>query len=160
MKFSVNYVYNDNVTTYTSQWTRVKLNYLLVSDLFEYYKTGTYGGNYIWTDSVEFTVTKGGVYGIWGPGSIFQNTSDIDAATCGYLNLAPSASAAKFDISCPSSGGVTDAIIPHYYIMGFQFAPGTYTLGAMAKINNYLSSISVSPAVFGTSDAQGWGPLV
>lgn len=52
MKFSMNYVYNDNTTTYTSQWTRVKLNYLLVSDLFESYKATNYGGNYIWADSV------------------------------------------------------------------------------------------------------------
>lgn len=48
----MNYVYNDNSTTYTTQWTRVKLNYLLVSDLFESYKTETTGGNYIWADSV------------------------------------------------------------------------------------------------------------
>ncbi len=155
----MNYVYNDNTTTYTSQWTRVKVNYLLISDLFETYKSGTLGGNYVWAGSVEFTVTKGGVYGLWGPGSIFQNTSDIDITTCGYLNLAPSSAAAKFDTQCPNSVG-TDTIIPHYYIMGFQFAPGTYVLGAMAKISGYLGTNYIQKALFGQSDAQGWGPLV
>lgn len=72
------------------------------------------------------------------------------------MNLAPSSSSAKFDSNCP----VADRIIPHYYIMGFQFAPGTQTLGAMAKINSYLTTDYIQNAVFGTSEAQGWGPLV
>lgn len=63
------------------------------------------------------------------------------------MNLAPSASSAKFDTKCPA----TDAIIPHYYIMGFQFAPGAQTLGAMAKINSYLGSSYFKPAEFGNS---------
>lgn len=72
------------------------------------------------------------------------------------MNLAPSSSSAKFDSSCPSD----DRIIPHYYIMGFQFAPGSQTLGAMTKINSYLTTDYIQNAIFGTSEAQGWGPLV
>jgi hypothetical protein len=43
--------------------------------------------------------------------------------------------------------------------MGFQFAPGSVTLGAMAKIPNYLTKISID-VTFGTTNATGWGPIV
>jgi hypothetical protein len=51
MRFSMNYVYNDGTTTYTSQWTRVKLNYLLVSDKFLSYSSAGVA-NYLWAGSV------------------------------------------------------------------------------------------------------------
>lgn len=43
--------------------------------------------------------------------------------------------------------------------MGFQFAPGAVTLGAIAKIPSYLSKGVISPT-WGTTNATGWGPLV
>lgn len=50
-------------------------------------------------------------------------------------------------------------MIPHYYIMGFQFTPGSVTLGAMAKIPNYLTKTLID-VTFGTTNATGWGPIV
>jgi len=47
----MNYVYNDNTTTYTSQWTRVKVNYLLVSDRFSSYPSPI-EANFVWAGSV------------------------------------------------------------------------------------------------------------
>lgn len=59
---------------------------------------------------------------------------------------------------CPA----VDKIIPHYYIMGFRFAPSaTYTLAASATIPNYLSATgTLQSAQFGTNQAQGFGPLM
>lgn len=158
----MNYEYNDGTTKYTSQWTRVKVNYLLIADTFESYPTtgGSYGGNYIWAGSAEITVTQGGSFGLFGPGSIFSNTSDLQSGACGYLQAAPSTSAAKFDTSCDLAAA-NDKIVPKYYIMGFQFAPGTYTLGAIAKIENYLSTASnTMDGRWGTTNITGFGPKV
>jgi len=73
---------------------------------------------------------------------------------CGYLSAAASTSTAKFNSNC--SG--TDRIIPHFYIMGFQFAPSSVTLGAMAKVSKYLTTALGALGRFGTSNEIGWGP--
>lgn len=46
--------------------------------------------------------------------------------------------------------------------MGFQFAPGTFTLGAMTKINTYISRQNnhMDNVQYGDSDLNGWGPKV
>lgn len=51
-----------------------------------------------------------------------------------------------------------DNIIPHFYIMGFQYAPRTYAIGASIKIENYL--LGENFAKWGDSDANGWGPMM
>jgi hypothetical protein len=43
--------------------------------------------------------------------------------------------------------------------MGFQFAPSSVTLGAMAKVSKYLTTALGAPNRFGTSNDIGWGPL-
>lgn len=37
MRFTMDYEYDDGTNKYTSQWTKVKLTYLLVTDAFESY---------------------------------------------------------------------------------------------------------------------------
>lgn len=67
-----------------------------------------------------------------------------------------STSTAKFDIACPANA---DIIVPHYYIMGFQYSPSSATLAAKAQIPNYFIKTTVDTA-WGSSDATGWGPIV
>lgn len=95
----MNYALQDgSANPFVTQWTRVKLNYLLVSDKFVSYPSSlsTLGANYVWAGSVEFTPNKTGDYGLWGPGSIFEGSVD-EADVCGYLSGALSTSTAKFD---------------------------------------------------------------
>ncbi len=153
----MNYALNDgSANPFVTQWTRVKLNYLLISDKFNSYPTGSspLGANYVWAGSVEITPNKSGDYGLWGPGSIFS-TDAVETGSCGYLSAAASTSTAKFDQICPN----TDLMIPHYYIMGFQFSPSSVTLAAKAQIPNYLTNANVK-AIFGSTDATGYGPIV
>ena len=49
-------------------------------------------------------------------------------------------------------------MVPHYYIMGFQFTPSTVTLGARAQIYNYNMKDN-NKVQFGTG-LNGWGPIV
>ena len=156
----MNYALNDgSANPYVSQWVRVKLNYLLVSDKFTSWDAtnSPQGANYVWAGSVEFTPNKTGDYGLWGPGSIFSGTVD-DSLACGYLSLATSTSTAKFDTRCPDPT-TKNIIVPHYYIMGFQYSPSTATLGAKAQIPNYFIKTTQDVA-WGSSDATGWGPIV
>ena len=153
MKFTMNYaLQNGSATPVVTQWTRVKVSYLLVSDKFSSYSAGLQA-NYVWAGSVEITPNKTGNYGLYSLGSIFG--TDATDTNCGYLSNAPSTSTAKFDRTCPSG----DVIVPHYYIMGFQFTPSSATLGAKAQIPNYNTKQS-NAAVFGATDAEGYGPIV
>jgi len=43
--------------------------------------------------------------------------------------------------------------------MGFQFAPSSVTLGAMAKVSKFLTTAFGADDRFGTGQAIGWGPL-
>jgi hypothetical protein len=135
MKFSMNYfLQGGSGNPVETKWTRVKVSYLLVSDKFHSYQASPANvannvANYVWAGSVEITPDKAGQYGLYGPGSIFAAAADTDNI-CGYLSNALSTSTAKFDKNCPSG----DAMVPHYYIMGFQFTPSTVTLGARAQI--------------------------
>jgi hypothetical protein len=146
MKFSMNYFFQgssgDPVET---KWTRVKVSYLLVSDKF--YSYANEGANYVWAGSVEITPNRAGQYGLYGPGSIFAAAAGT-ASVCGYLSNAPSSSTAKFDTTCPSN----DAMVPHYYIMGFQFTPSTVTLGARAQIYQYNTKDN-NKVIFGANNA-------
>lgn len=154
----MNYALQDGSANPTvTQWTRVKLNYLLVSDKFSSYATADSAGNgnFIWAGSVEITPSKTGNYGLYGPGSIFATAALAADNGCGFLSTALSSSISKFDRVCPPA----DTMIPHYYIMGFSFTPSTATLGAKAQIPNYNTKTD-NKVVFGASDTEGWGPLV
>lgn len=131
----MDYEYDDGTNKYTSQWTKVKLTYLLVNDNFEAY-TGNDGGQFLWAGSASLTVTGDSRTGLFSRGSVFQPTIN-SANTCGYLNKLPNSgnpSNPKFDILCTLPN---DLIIPHYYIMGFEFASSTYTIGASVKLPDY-----------------------
>jgi hypothetical protein len=159
MRFTMNYALQDGSANPTvTQWTRVKLNYLLVSDKFDSYPTvsSPLGANYVWAGSVEITPTQSGNYGLYGPGSLFGGTNNDIGIVCGFLSLSASTSTSKFDRACVDA---SDRIIPHYYIMGFQFRPSTATLGARAKIPNY-NTLGTNAVQFGSTNATGWGPLV
>lgn len=159
MRFTMNYALQDGSANPTvTQWTRVKLNYLLVSDKFDSYPTvsSLLGANYVWAGSVEITPTQSGNYGLYGPGSLFGGTNNDISIVCGFLSLSASTSTSKFDRDCVDA---SDRIIPHYYIMGFQFRPSTATLGARAKIPNY-NTLGTNAVQFGSTNATGWGPLV
>lgn len=117
MKFTMDYEFDDGTNKYTSQWTKVKLTYLLVNDNFESY-TSNDGGQFLWVGSASVSVTGDSQQGLFLRGSVFD-TSLNSANTCGYLNKLPNSanpSGPKYDRQCTSA---TDSIIPHYYIMGF-----------------------------------------
>lgn len=59
-----------------------------------------------------------------------------------------------FDTICDA----TERIIPHFYIMGFEFQPGTFELGAQVQIPDYLTATDF--VTFGQTIAQGFGPLI
>jgi hypothetical protein len=48
--------------------------------------------------------------------------------------------------------------------MGFEFASGTYTLGAYARISDYLNQQGlgggINSAIFGRDDSTQYGPIV
>jgi hypothetical protein len=161
MRFTMNYQYSNGAISYNTQWTRVKLTYLLVSELFQSY-ISTYGGNFLWAGSVTYTVTNSGPYGVFGNNSIFANapSSIVTGATCGYLNLMTNTTGNKFQTTCPAG----DKIKPHYYIMGFMFAPGANTLAAMAQISDYTNAAGGGSGqnylISGSGGAQGYGPVV
>lgn len=112
----MDYTYNNDNVTFTSQWTKVKLTYIVVSTEFDSYDLVN-GGNYIWAGSSEVTVDADGNFGLYENGSIFSNINDIEASLCGYLGERNVNNAPIFDTVCPGS----DQIVPHYYIMGFEF---------------------------------------
>jgi hypothetical protein len=144
----MNYALQDgSASPVVTQWTRVKLNYLLVSDKFSSFSLGY---NYVWAGSVEITPNKSGNYGLYGPGSIFAANDSITSnpTVCGYLSTVPSNSIATFQKACSNN----DAMIPHYYIMGFQFSPSSATLGARAQIPSYNTKSDLK-VQFGGSDA-------
>jgi len=117
MKFTMDYDYDDGTNKYTSQWTKVKLTYLLVNDNFESY-SGSDGGQFLWAGSASVSVTGDSRTGIFTRGSIFDTSID-SANACGYLNKLPNSgnpSNPKYDRICALP---QEAIIPHYYIMGF-----------------------------------------
>ena len=97
----MNYALQDGSANPTvTQWTRVKLNYLLVSDKFDSFPTvlSALGANYVWAGSVEITPTQSGNYGLYGAGSLFgEATIDDKTGVCCYLSLALSTSTSKFD---------------------------------------------------------------
>ena len=160
MRITMDYTYTINLTNnYVSQWTKVKLSFIVVTTQFSSY-AATEKGNFVWAGSSEVNVATTGIVGVYGLGSIFDTsitTTDV-ATACGYLSGLPNSNSPKFDVNCP----VADKMIPHYYIMGFRFAPSaTYTLAASATIPNYLSGTgTLQSAQFGTSQVQGFGPLM
>lgn len=68
----MDYIYNNDNITFTSQWTKVKLTYIVVSTDFESFST-TVGGNYVWAGSIQVTVDSSGVKGLYQDGSIFDD---------------------------------------------------------------------------------------
>jgi hypothetical protein len=104
MRFTMNYALQDGSASPTvTQWTRVKLNYLLVSaDKFGSYGTALsdQGANYLWAGSVEITPTQSGNYGLYGAGSLFGGVNNDLNDVCGFLSLAASTSTSKFDREC------------------------------------------------------------
>ena len=148
----MNYDYTDTASNrkIPTQWTKVKLTYILIADSVESYAAAE-GGNYIYADSIEVTLSASGAYGLYTNTSIYAINSNAALndipGTCGYLQNLP---IPRFDTTC--TGGSGDIFIPHYYIMGFEFAPGSFKLGATAELNNYLTSTSLG-AVFGRGGA-------
>lgn len=161
----MDYVYDNDNITFTSQWTKVKLTYIVVSTEFDAYDDVN-GGNFIWAGSSEVMVDAAGDFGLFEQGSIFDNLDDLDAlidiepTLCGYLNERTNTNAPAFDTICPNA----DRIVPHYYIMGFEFLPGTFEVGASAQIPNYLDGENVlgsqADPGFGAGGAENFGPLV
>lgn len=143
-----------------SQWNSIKLSYLVVSSQFQSYDTVS-GGNYVWAGSSDLIVDVSGTVGTFGPGSLFAGTNLVNINTngiCGYLGYLPNNNAPVFDYVCDGAAS-NDRIIPHYYIMGIKFTPGTYELAASALIPNYYTT-STPYAQFGITVASGFGPLV
>lgn len=103
--------YFNSVRTEKTQWTRIKLTYIVVSPQFEGISTGGYAGNsYVWANSVTLTPP--------------QNDDPVDSNTlfshpnttpneCGYIDSFPPI----FGTNCPADAKV----IFHYYIMGFKY---------------------------------------
>lgn len=159
----MDYEYDDGTNKSVSQWTKVKLTYLLVSDSFEGFSSVN-GGQFLWAGSAAISVTGDAKVGLFPAGSVFEPQID-SPDSCGYLNKLPNSgnpSSPKFDINCVNP--LNDVIIPHYYIMGFEFASGTYTLGAVARITDYLNQAGggagQNRAIFGNSAATQYGPIV
>jgi hypothetical protein len=70
----------------------------------------------------------------------------------------PNNNSPVYDYICDGTA-INDKIIPHFYIMGIKFIPGTYELAASAIIDNYYLSTQPT-AQFGTTTITGFGPLV
>jgi hypothetical protein len=103
-----------------------------------------------------------GNFGTFPQGSIFNSASSVaNIATnnvCGYLGKLPSSNSPVFDTNCDGTAA-NDRIIPHFYIMGVKFVPGTLELAASALIDNYY--LTTTPvAQFGTTTVTGFGPLI
>jgi hypothetical protein len=113
---------------YQSQWVSVTLSYIVVSSQFESYNTVN-GGNYIWAGSSDLVVDVTGNFGLFPQGSIFNSASSVaNIATngiCGYLGRINNNNSPVFDYICDGTAS-NDQIIPHFYIMGVKFVPGSY----------------------------------
>lgn len=70
-----------------------------------------------------------GNFGTFPQGSIFDSASSVASIStngiCGYLGRLPNNNAPVFDYICDNAAA-NDKIIPHFYIMGIKFIPGTY----------------------------------
>ncbi len=161
MRFTMDYLYNVTGQMYQSQWVSVTLSYIVVTSQFESYNTAA-GGNYVWAGYSDLIVNVTGNFGTFPQGSIFDTSSSaVDITTnniCGYLGYLPTSNSPIFDINCDGTAA-NDRIIPHFYIMGLKFIPGTYELAASATIANYYTSATPT-AQFGTTKATGFGPLI
>ena len=111
----------------------------------------------MWVGSADISVNNSGTVALFGQSSIFIDLgSDLSTSSCGYLSKSANNLYPKFDTVCAS----TDQIVAHYYIMGFKFNPinSTNKLAVSALFTDYTTN--GNKAIFSTSAAVGYGPLV
>lgn len=102
--------YANTVNSVVTQWSTIKLSYLLVSDQFGGISTGGYSGNsYIWANWADIIPPINNKPIATNP--LFSNSNG--AGICGYVNSFPPV----FGTNCPADA----KILYHYYVMGFQY---------------------------------------
>ena len=109
--------YNNNERTVRTQWSKIKLSYIVVSPEFEGISTGSYtgtGNSYVFAKGIEYNVSRSGaiVNQAIDTDPLFSNANN---GYCGYIEVNNLLRA--FGTSCPADA----RIIYHYYIMGFRY---------------------------------------
>lgn len=153
----MDYNYGIDSTNFVSQWTKIKLTWIVVTNEFESF-ISTAGGTYIWVGSSDISISNSGKVGIFGESSIFGtiSTAATSSSSCGYLSRNSNNLYPRFDTECAA----TDKILAHYYIMGFKFNPAISSnrLAVSALIDDYTNK--GNQAFFGAGGSAGFGPLV
>jgi hypothetical protein len=102
--------YANAANTIQTQWTKVKLTYLLVSEQFGGITSPSYFGNsYLWAGQVQLTPPKSNQPVQNDP---IYSHSNL-AGMCGYVDSFPPI----YGTNCPADA----KILYHYYVMGFQY---------------------------------------
>lgn len=111
--------YNNNARTVKTQWSKIKLCYIVVSPDFDGISAGSYtgaGNSYVFAKAIEYNVSRsGGVSNAaidTDPAFNNDNTNGI----CGYVE-SQTTFVKSFGTACPNDA----QILYHYYIMGFRY---------------------------------------
>jgi hypothetical protein len=111
--------YNNNERTVKTQWSKIKLCYIVVSPDFDGISAGSYtgaGNSYVFAKAIEYNISRSGAVSNApiDTDPVFNN--DNTNGICGYVE-SQTTFVKSFGTACPNDA----QILYHYYIMGFRY---------------------------------------